>query len=162
VDEGGCGESLMANGERLMAIGERRVAIGERLLRIMMNNNGNRFRQLNVYQSAKTLVKDVYTLLKQFPKEEQYALCDQLRRAVISVPSNIAEGMGRASDKDQAHFIEMAYGSLLEVQCQLEISAELGYITLEEFEIQDKQIETIGKMLSGLRSLRKDLPASRL
>lgn len=58
----------------------------------------------------------VYGLLKQFPKEEQYALCDQLRRAVISVPSNIAEGSGRASAKDQAHFIEMAYGSQMEVE----------------------------------------------
>lgn len=118
--------------------------------------NGNRFRQLVVYQSAKSLVKDVYDLLKQFPKEEQFALCDQIRRAVISVPSNIAEGMGRIGNTEQARFLEIAYGSLLETQCQLEIAYELGYITKEEFENIDNAIETIGKMLSKLRLKRKD------
>lgn len=118
--------------------------------------NGNRFRQLVVYQSAKSLVKDVYDLLKQFPKEEQFALCDQIRRAVISVPSNIAEGMGRIGNNEQARFLEIAYGSLLETQCQLEIAYELGYITKEEFENIDNAIEAIGKMLSKLRLKRKD------
>lgn len=118
--------------------------------------NGNRFRQLVVYQSAKSLVKDVYDLLKQFPKEEQFALCDQIRRAVISVPSNIAEGMGRIGNTEQARFLEIAYGSLLETQCQLEIAYELGYITKEEFENIDNAIEAIGKMLSKLRLKRKD------
>lgn len=66
---------------------------------------------------AKGLVVTVYQLIKKFPKEENYALCDQLRRAVVSVPSNIAEGSGRTSAKDQAHFFEMAYGSLMEVDC---------------------------------------------
>ena len=113
---------------------------------------------MSAYQAAKTLVKEVYALLKKFPKEEQYALCDQLRRAVISVPSNIAEGMGRTTDKDQAHFLEIAYGSLMETQCQLEIAFELGYITKEEFDNQDNAIEAIGKMLSSLRIIRKPSP----
>lgn len=117
--------------------------------------NGKRFRQLNVYQCAKTLVKDVYELLKKFPKEEHYALCDQIRRAVVSVPSNIAEGMGRTGSNEQAHFLEIAYGSLLETQCQLEIAYELGYISKEEFENNDNAIETVGKMLSRLRLKRK-------
>ncbi|MBQ2001973.1 MAG: four helix bundle protein, partial [Bacteroidaceae bacterium] len=69
------------------------------------------FRNLLVYQQAKDLVVHVYQLVKQFPKEEHYALCDQLRRAVISIPSNIAEGMGRTSKKEQLHFMEIAYGS---------------------------------------------------
>lgn len=113
---------------------------------------------MSAYQAAKTLVKEVYALLKKFPKEEQYALCDQLRRAVISVPSNIAEGMGRTTDKDQAHFLEIAYGSLMETQCQLEIAFELGYITKEEFDNQDNAIEAIGKMLSSLRMICKPSP----
>ncbi len=68
------------------------------------------YKDLEAYKESKTLVKQVYALLKQFPREEQYALCDQLRRAVISVPSNIAEGSGRYSVKEQLHFIEIAYG----------------------------------------------------
>ena len=76
------------------------------------------FRSLRAYQESKELVKQVYELLKKFPKEEQYALCDQLRRSVISVPSNIAEGMGRYSTKEQVHFLEIAFGSLMEVSAQ--------------------------------------------
>ena len=78
----------------------------------------NSFRKLNVYIRAKELVREVYELIKKFPREEQYALCDQLRRAVISVPSNIAEGSGRQSAKDQMHFYTIAYGSLMEVLSQ--------------------------------------------
>ncbi|WP_455517991.1 four helix bundle protein [Leyella stercorea] len=84
------------------------------------------FKKLDVYNYSKELVKYIYLLLKKFPKEEEYALCNQLRRAVISVPSNIAEGFGRASSKEKIHFIDIAYGSLMEVECQIEISAELG------------------------------------
>ena len=86
------------------------------------------FRNLNVYIKSKELVKQIYELLKKFPREEQFALCDQLRRAVISIPSNIAEGSGRNSQKDQAHFYTIAYGSLMEVDCQIDIAQELGYI----------------------------------
>lgn len=74
----------------------------------------NSFRNLNAYIKAKELVSKIYTLLKKFPKEEQYALCDQLRRAVISIPSNIAEGSGRMTTKDQSHFYSIAYGFLME------------------------------------------------
>ena len=112
------------------------------------------YRKLDVYISAKKMVKDIYAYLKKFPKEENFALCNQLRRAAISVPSNIAEGMGRFSPKEQIRFLEIAYGSLMEVQCQLDISCDLGYITLEEFETINKDISNIAKQLSGLRSLR--------
>ena len=112
------------------------------------------YRKLDVYINAKVLVKTVYNHLRKFPKEENYALCDQLRRSVISVPSNIAEGMGRFSSKEQIHFLEIAYGSLMEVQCQLDISCDLGYITIEEFESINIDIIKIAKQLSGLRSLR--------
>lgn len=88
------------------------------------------YKNLEAYKESKTLVKQVYALLKKFPKEETYALCDQLRRAVISVPSNIAEGMGRVSTKEQIHFLEIAYGSLREVDCQLDIAKDLAYISM--------------------------------
>lgn len=97
------------------------------------------------------LVKQVYALLKKFPKEETYALCDQLRRAVISVPSNIAEGSGRTSAKDQAHFFEMAFGSLMEVDCQIDIAKDLGYVSLDEHETVTIQINQVAALLSGMR-----------
>lgn len=110
------------------------------------------FFDLRVYQESKALVKEVYKLLKKFPKFEVYALGDQLRRAVISVPSNIAEGSGRLSIKEKIHFIEIAYGSLAELLCQLDIAYDLDYITKEEFENEQERINVIGKQLSGLRS----------
>ncbi len=94
----------------------------------------------------------VYSLIKKFPKEEQYALCDQLRRAVVSVPSNIAEGMGRVSEKEKAHFIEIAYASLMEVECQLDIALKLNYITDKEFFEIDQESVELERLLSGLRS----------
>ena len=93
-------------------------------------------------------------MLSSFPKEENYALCDQLRRAVISIPSNIAEGMGRTSIKEQIHFIEIAYGSLYGVMCQIEIAKELGYITDLQLAKIEESVVDIAKPLSGLRSKR--------
>jgi four helix bundle protein len=110
------------------------------------------FFDLRVYQEAKLLVREVYTLLDKFPKYETYALSDQLRRAVTSVPSNIAEGSGRLSPKEKVRFIEIAYGSLTETLCQLDIAHDLGYISDEEFSNEKERINVIGKQLSGLRS----------
>lgn len=114
----------------------------------------NSFRKLNVYIRAKELVRQVYELLKKFPREEQYALCDQLRRAVISIPSNIAEGSGRQSQKDQAHFYTIAYGSLMEVLSQLDVACDLGYISQEEFDKLEILIDEEAKMLCGLIAKR--------
>ena len=94
----------------------------------------------------------VYGLLKQFPKEEQYALCDQLRRAVISVPSNLAEGSGRYSDKEQSHFLEIAFGSLMEVECQIDIAHDLEYIKQEDLSKISTQISRVAAMLSAMRN----------
>lgn len=110
------------------------------------------FFDLRVYKESKALVKEVYKLLQKFPKFETYALGDQLRRAVISVPPNIAEGSGRFSIKEKMHFIEIAYGSLTETLCQLDIAHDLEFITNEEFENEQKRINIIGKQLSGLHS----------
>ena len=112
------------------------------------------YKKLNVYIEAKTLVKMVYSLLKKFPKEEQYALCDQLRRAVISVPSNISEGFGRYSSKEQIHFFEIAYGSLREVDCQMDIACELGYISTTELQEIVNQINKTSSILAGIRNKR--------
>lgn len=113
------------------------------------------FRNLNVYNKSKELAKQVYELLKKFPREEQFAFCDQLRRAVISIPSNIAEGSGRNSQKDQAHFYSIAYGSLMETFSQLDIACDLGYIRQEEFNQLELLIKEEAKMLSGLIVKRK-------
>jgi len=111
-----------------------------------------RFEKLNVWVEAKQLVAMVYGLLKKFPIEERFALCDQIRRAVISVPSNIAEGTGRMSVKEQIHFMEIAYGSLMETYCQLQISLELGYITEEDLKTTKEKITVVAKLLSGFRA----------
>ena len=115
-------------------------------------NDEQKYRKLLVYEKATTLVVHVYKLLKKFPKEEQYALCDQLRRAIVSIPSNIAEGVGRISNKDRAHFIEIAYGSLLEVNCQMDVAKRLGYIAEEELIEMDQKCVELARMLSGFRA----------
>lgn len=120
------------------------------------------FFDLRVYKESKALVKEVYKLLQKFPKYEVYALGDQLRRSVVSVPSNIAEGSGRFSIKEKMRFIEIAYGSLAEALCQLDIAHDLEYITDEEFENEQDRINTIGKQLSGLySSFEKQLEVSK-
>ena len=108
------------------------------------------FRQLRVYINSKELVKHVYGLLKKFPVEEKFALCSQIRRAVTSIPINIAEGFGRFSSKEKTRFIEISFGSLTEISCELEISFELGYITKEEYEEAERQMIIISKQLSNL------------
>jgi len=108
------------------------------------------YRKLIAYQKAKEVVKRTYKLLKKFPAEERYAMCDQLRRASVSITSNIAEGINRFSVKDKAHFIELAYGSLMEVSSQFEIAEELGYITGDDRLSMDILIEEDARLLSGL------------
>ena len=116
------------------------------------------YRRLVVYQHAKAYAKVVYDILKKFPIEERYALCDQLRRAVISIPSNIAEAVGRISKKEQLHFIEFAFGSLNESMSQLELAHDFGYISAEELEGLEERVGVLSKLLSGLRkSIVKEL-----
>lgn len=115
-------------------------------------NNIFGFENLAAYQRAMDLVDKVYDLLKGFPAEEKFALCDQLRRAVVSVPSNIAEGLGRTSSKEQVHFLEISYGSLMETYCQLSIAKRCSYISDEVFKELASDIENIVRPLSGLRN----------
>ncbi len=111
------------------------------------------FEKLDVWHISRELVVKTYQLLKAFPVEERFALCDQIRRAVISVPSNIAEGGSRVSPKEQTHFIEIAYGSLMEVYCQLTIAVDLGYLQHDNPEVTEvnRLINQTARMLSGLK-----------
>ena len=110
------------------------------------------FQKLDVYKRSKELVKDVYRMMSGFPTYERYALCDQLRRSVISVPSNIAEGMGRWSPKEQMHHIEYAFGSLAEVLSQMDIACDLGYVSEDDMMIIMNHYYSISRMLSGLKN----------
>lgn len=114
------------------------------------------YRKLLVYQQALLQVKEIYTLTKNFPANEQYGLSDQIRRAVISIPSNIAEGMGRSSIKERIHFLEIANGSLTETMCQLEIAQLLEYISNEELTSNEKRLTEISRLLSGLKKSLED------
>jgi four helix bundle protein len=118
------------------------------------------YRRLIAYQKGKEIVKRTYKLLKKFPAEERYAMCDQLRRASVSITSNIAEGVNRFSVKNKAHFIEIAFGSMMEVSSQMEIAEELGYITMEERLSIDALVEEEARLLSGLLNSYKQSPTS--
>ena len=113
----------------------------------------NDYRELDVWQMSMTLCEKVYEMLRKFPPEERYALCDQVRRAVVSIPSNIAEGNGRDSKSEYARFLSIARGSLFEVQTQLELAERFKYIVVPE---ETKTLITrISKMLcSMVRKLR--------
>ena len=110
------------------------------------------FERLEVWQEARKLVIETYKLVRKFPKEERYALGEQIRRAVVSIPSNIAEGSGRVSLKEKMHFVEIAYGSLMEVYCQLQIAVDLKFINETDFENIRPRFSLISSMLTGLRS----------
>ena len=116
-----------------------------------MEERAYSFTTLNTYTEAKGLVKLVYAVINTLPQTERYALADQLRRAVISVPSNVVEGMNRMSDKEKSHFLEIAYASLMEVYCQIDIATDLGYVDVEKKNEVMKQINIVAKLISGLR-----------
>lgn len=109
------------------------------------------FEKLEVWQKAKSLVTVIYQITNKFPPTETYALSNQLQRAIVSVPSNIAEGNSRFSAKERLHFIEIAYGSLMEAFCQVSVALELGYINEDTMNLLRLKFQEIGKMLSGLR-----------
>lgn len=105
-------------------------------------------KELEVWKRSINLVKMVYEITKAFPKEEIYSLVSQIRRSVISIPSNIAEGCGRNSDKELTQFLYISLGSLAELETQIIISRDLGYIKDEGIVLIE--IENIRKMLIGL------------
>ena len=114
------------------------------------------YRKLDVYNLSKQFVMQVYQLLRGYPEYERYALCDQLRRAVISIPSNIAEGTGRMALKERIHFYDIAYGSLTETLCQLEISRDLNYIDDVQFSSLEQTASRISMTLIALKKSIQD------
>ena len=113
------------------------------------------FEKLETWQVARQLVLKVYKLLRKFPSEERFALCDQIRRAVISVPSNIAEGNSRTSVKDQIHFLEIAFGSLSELYCQLQLAVDLGYITDDDLKSVKTELFSTARLITGLKASKE-------
>ena len=112
------------------------------------------YKDLLIWKKGITIVKLVYQLVKTFPQEEMYALSSQLKRASVSIPSNIAEGYGRNTDKSFSHFLDIARGSLFEIETQLIIAKELGFITnlelLNQIEEESKMINAFSKTLKAI------------
>jgi len=108
------------------------------------------YKNLKIYQEAKVIVNEVYKLMGKFPGEERFVLCDQVRRAIVSVPSNIVEGLSRTTDKEKRNFLNIAYGSLMEALCQLDISYDLGYITEVELRAVEQRAVELIRMMKGM------------
>jgi four helix bundle protein len=108
------------------------------------------YRDLIVWQNAIKLAKAIYKLTERFPKQETYALADQIRRAVVSVPSNIAECQARKLPGDFRRFLHIALGSLAEVDTQLVLAQEFGYLSKDDVEGIDEQIQDLRKKLYAL------------
>ena len=114
-----------------------------------MEDKSFSFEGLEVYKAARILVRDIYRLQDKFPKFETYALGDQIRRSSSSVTSNIAEGSGRNSFKEKSHFLEIAYGSLMEAFSQLQIAQDLDYLSQSDIDLIRPQFVNVAKMLSA-------------
>lgn len=113
-------------------------------------------KDLDVWKLSIEFVTEIYNLTKDFPKEEQFGLTNQIRRASVSIPSNIAEGAGRRSDKEFLQFLYISMGSIQEIDTQLLISLNLNYLTKSEYEILLTKLDQISKMISGLIKFVKE------
>jgi len=109
----------------------------------------HKYKELKVWQKARKIVKDVYKVSQNFPNEEKFGLTAQIRRCAVSIPSNIAEGSGRGSNKDFANFINISISSAFELETQLILALDLNFIKEEEFESLSEDIQEIQKMLTG-------------
>lgn len=119
------------------------------------------YRDLMVWQKAMALVTDVYRETDSFPAREIYGLTNQIRRAAVAVPSDIAEGKGRLSKKEFVQMLSRARGSIFEVQTQLEISRNLGFLPQPKFEELAAKADEVGRLINGLiREIRRQLKAS--
>ncbi len=120
--------------------------------------SGQSYRELVVWQKSMQLVTNTYLVTESFPKSEMFGLTSQLKRAVVSIPSNIAEGQGRDSTKEFLYHLSVAYGSLMEAETQIQIAINLSFIEKERADRLFDQCGEVGRMLNGLtRSLRKSL-----
>jgi len=108
------------------------------------------FRDLIVWQKSKALARKIYSLTKNFPKEEVFGLTSQIRRAAVSIPANIAEGKGRGTQKDFCHFLVQARGSLFEVETLAELASDLAYLPAPDQKQIQEDCDEIGRMLNEL------------
>jgi len=116
------------------------------------------YQDLAIWKKAMELVVQVYQLTRRFPREEMHGLTSQMRRAAVSIPTNIAEGWGRGSRKEYIQFLRIARGSLLELETLLAISRSLRYLSQEDMQTTLALVEEISRMLSGLiASLKKGM-----
>jgi len=115
----------------------------------------HRYKELKFWQLSRTFCKDIYIITKSFPDDERFGLISQLRRASVSIPSNIAEGASRSSNKDFARFLTISLGSCYEIETQLLISFDLGFITKNQLETLQNTLNQIIKMMSKFISTLK-------
>lgn len=117
------------------------------------------FTDLVAWQKGHGLVLSVYQATSKFPKEEVFGLTNQMRRAAVSITSNIAEGFSRSTNKDKVQFYTMAMGSLTELQNQVMIARDVEYIDQRDYSPLEEKIITVGKLISGLKRIRDSAPS---
>jgi four helix bundle protein len=110
------------------------------------------FEKLRVWQSARSLIKNIYQTTKSFPRSENYGLTSKTNRAAISVAANLAEGASRTSRRDQAHFSQIAYGSLMELACLLIVAVDLEFLPSDRESILRAEMELVSPQLNALRA----------
>lgn len=110
------------------------------------------FEKLRVWGAARQLTIDTYSVTRTFPRTEIYGLTSQINRAAVSVAANLAEGSARTSRKDQAHFSQIAYGSLMELACLFILAVDLGFLTAAKESGLREQIESVSRQLNALRN----------
>lgn len=115
----------------------------------------HRFKDLDIWKKSRQFCSEIYIITNRFPEEEKFGLVSQLRRAAISIPSNIAEGSSRKSNKDFARFLQIALGSAYEIETQLLIASDLKFIDYKSLKIVLNQLEEIIKMTSKFKSSLK-------
>lgn len=120
-----------------------------------MSESLSSFEKLEVWQVSRQFVVEVYRVIAMLPSAERYGLSDQMRRSAISVPSNIAEGSGRLAVKEQLYFLSIAYGSLMELKCELYLCRDLGFVTSDDLVLSMDYILRIAKMLNRLSASLK-------
>ncbi len=117
-----------------------------------MENEKSNFKSLIVWQTAMSLAADVYKLTYKLPVEERYALSDQMKRSAVSIPSNIAEGKGRESDREFSHFLSIARGSSTELETQVLLCVQLGYYQQDEVKEILVKIDSIQRMITKMKA----------
>lgn len=115
----------------------------------------HRFKDLEIWKQSRILCSEIYSITLSFPEQEKFGLTNQLRRASVSIPSNIAEGSSRNSNKDFCRFLDMALGSAYEVETQLLIASDLNFTSHEKIEIVTSQLNAIIKMITRFKTTLK-------